>query len=62
MKINKDGIDQRHEQKCKQIQNKIIKEEKQIKELKFKLDKYEKLDEGILINSMLGKGNINLKE
>ena len=28
--------------------------------MKFKLDKYEKLDEGISINSMLGKGNVNM--
>ncbi len=44
MKINKDAIDERHEQKCKELDNKIMKEEKEIKELTHKLQKYEQID------------------
>lgn len=37
MKINRDGVDERHEQKCREIEDKIVKEEKEIKELKAKI-------------------------
>lgn len=54
MKINKDAIDERHEQKCKELENKIMKEEREIRELTHKLQKYEQIDEGIKLN-MLAK-------
>lgn len=57
MKINKDAIDERHEQKCKELENKIMKEDKEIKELTHKLQKYEQIDEGIKLG-MLAKTTI----
>ncbi len=47
MKINKQSIDERHELKCLEIENKIVKEEKEISELQYKLLKYEQIDDAI---------------
>ena len=48
--------------KCKEINDRILKEDKELKELEYKLERYERIDEGVRLggslNQLLANNNI----
>ncbi len=62
MKINKDSVDERHALKCKEVRDRIVREEREIGGLEYKLGRYERIDEGVRLggdfNQLLASNNI----